>query len=563
MGKVAWLAGLAWAMFLAVLGSSAAAADRSDADLKEYLDRCDPNYSADLQMLGSKFKSSGYHSTVPSGTYVHSTRSSLDYALAILKRSAPGDAERAAKIVRKVISLQDTDPANKTYGIWPYLLEEPLAKMSPPDWNWADFCGALLAEMLVTQPAKLPDDLAALMRTSLGHAARAIIRRNVGPGYTNIAIMGGGVTAAAGEILGDKAMLDYGRARLAKSVEHAAYHGSFNEYNSPTYTMTALREAERTLRLVRDPATRKAAESLQRTAWQIIADSFHPATQQWAGPHSRAYSDTISPKMAADLAAQCPADLAPRFKALPADPLEIRRTFIRGETPEKSIIGTTWLTADASLGTVNHAMLWTQRRPLVAYWTVEGDAPAVFRLRFLHDGKDFSSMAVATAQAGGRALAAFYPLKNHGDWHPSLDRPKDGVFQAADLRVRCELTGKGATVEALGGGQFALAAGGRRAIVHTVAGRFDGRPVEWQPGKDAGAVFVDAVCYRGEKKGFDFNKGPQVVLAAAVELLKSGESPAGQPPALTLTDAKPGVAAAWDAGPGVKLTVSTVGLSGD
>jgi hypothetical protein len=517
--------GLACVVVLAVLGSSAAAADRSDADLKEYLDRCDPNYTEDVQMLGSKFKGSGYHSTVPSGTYVHSTRSSLDYALALLKRNVPGDAERAARVVRKVIGLQDIDPAHPTYGIWPYLLEEPLAKMSPPDWNWADFCGALLAEMLIQHPAKLPDDLKALMRTSLGHAARAIIKRNVGPGYTNIAIMGGGVTAAAGEILGDKTMLDYGRARLQKSVEHAAYHGSFNEYNSPTYTMTALREADRTLRLVRDPATRAAAESLRRTAWQIIADSFHPATQQWAGPHSRAYSDTITPKMAGDLAAQCPADLAPRFKALPADPLELRRTFIRGETPEKSITGVTWLTADACLGTANHAMLWTQRRPLIAYWKVEGDAPAVLRLRFLHDGKDFASMAVATAQAGGRALSIFYPLKNHGDWHPSLDRPKGGVFQAADMRVRYELIGKGAAAEALGGGRFALAAGGRRAIVHTVAGRFDGKPVEWQLGKDADAVFVDGVCYRGEKKVFDFKKGPDVAVAAAVELLKAGEAP--------------------------------------
>ncbi|MCX5685408.1 MAG: hypothetical protein NT049_17260, partial [Planctomycetota bacterium] len=443
-----------------------------------------------------------------------------------------------------------------------YLLEEPLAKMSPPDWNWADFCGAVLAEMLIQHPAKLPDDLAALMRTSLGHAARAIIKRDVGPGYTNIAIMGGGVTAAAGEILGDAAMLEYGRARLQKSVEHAAHHGSFNEYNSPTYTMIALRETERTLRLVRDPATRAAAESLRRTAWQIIADSFHPATQQWAGPHSRAYSDTITPKLAADLAAQCPADLAPRFKALPSDPLELRRTFIRGETPEKSTSGVTWLTADACLGTANHAMLWTQRRPLIAYWKLAGEDIAVLRLRFLHDGKDFSSMGVATSQAGGRALSVFYPLKNHGDWHPSLDRPKGGIFQAADLRVRYELRGKGATVEDLGGGRFALSAGGRKAVVHTVAGRFDGRPVEWQAGKDADAVFVDAVCYRGEKKPLDFSKGPAVAIAAALELLKTGEAPASQAP--SMAEAAPGaVAAVWDAGPGAKLSVTTLGLAGD
>ena len=39
-----------------------------------------------------------------------------------------------SKIIGKVLSLQDTDPSSKTYGIWPWLLEEPLEQMSPPDW---------------------------------------------------------------------------------------------------------------------------------------------------------------------------------------------------------------------------------------------------------------------------------------------------------------------------------------------------------------------------------------------------------------------------------------------
>ena len=561
MCNLVWVAVLAWAA-LVVLSSQAEAADAADADLKARLDRWDHDYSADVQMVGSRFSGTGYHSKVSPGTWVHFTRTSLDYALALLARNAPGDTDRAAAVIRKVVSLQDADPASKTYGIWSYVLEEPLEKMSPPDWNWADFCGALLAEMLVRHDARLPEDVKALMRTSLGHAARSIIKRNVGSGYTNIAVMGGGVTAAAGEILGDAAMLDYGRTRLKKLVENTARHGSFNEYNSPNYTMVALHETERTLRLVRDPASREAAESLRQTAWRIIAESFHPGTRQWAGPHSRAYSDTISPKLAADLAAQCPPELAARFKALPSDPLEISRTFIRGESPEKSIIGYTWMTADACLGSANHAMLWTQRRPLIAYWKTEGDGVAVFRLRFLHDGRDFASMAVATAQQGGRALSVFYPLKNHGDWHPTLDRPKDGTFEAADLRVRYELRAKGAAAETLGGGRFALAAGAYRAVVHTLPGNFDGRPVEWQQGREGDAVFIDAVCYRGEKKAFDFRSGPAVLLAAAVEVLKSGDSPAAQPP--SLSDSPPGAAtAAWDLGPASKLTVSTAGLAGD
>jgi hypothetical protein len=262
MCHVLWIVAFAWAA-LVVLSSQAEAADAADADLKARLEGWDRDYSADFQMVGSRFSGTGYHSKVSPGTWVHFTRTSLDYALALLARNGAGDADRAAAVIRKVISLQDADPASLTYGIWSYVLEEPLEKMSPPDWNWADFCGALLAEMLVQHAAKLSEETRALMRTSLGHAARSIIKRNVGPGYTNIAVMGGGVTAAAGEILGDAAMLDYGRTRLKKLVENTARHGSFNEYNSPTYTMVALRETERTLRLVRDPASREAAELLR------------------------------------------------------------------------------------------------------------------------------------------------------------------------------------------------------------------------------------------------------------------------------------------------------------
>lgn len=527
----------------------------TDADLQAYLEACDRNYSETHHMLGAKYRGTGYHSTVTPGTWTHGTRSSLAYAAALLKRNDPGDADRAANIIRKVISLQDTDPASRTYGIWSYVLEEPLARMAPPDWNWADFCGALLAEMLLEHPDKLAADLPTLMRASLRHAARSIRKRNVGPGYTNIAIMGGGVCAAAGELLDDDALLQYGRARLQTMVAHTAKHGSFNEYNSPTYTRVALRECDRVLNLVRDPATRAAAESLRRTAWQIIADSFHPSTRQWAGPHSRAYADTLSEKTADELAQRCPADLRPRFRKLPRDPLELVRTFIRGSSPDASTVGTTWHTADACLGSINRSMLWTQRRPVIGYWGGRGKQTAVFRIRFLHDGKDFASMGLATAQTGPRALSVVYPLKRRGDWHPSLDRPADGAFAADDFRLRYEVRGRDAAARALADRRFELAAADRRVVVHVVPGRFDGRDVTWTLGRDADRVFLDAVCYHGETRRFDFRRGPETVLAAAAELLRPDEPPTATGPTLAQTPSGT-VKATWNAGP-TTLTVAT------
>ena len=571
-----------WILCVLVAVASAAADDSIDPRLAAYLDACDAKYSAEHQMLGRPFSSPGYHSTVAAGTWTHPTRQSFDYAAALLARNASGDADRAAQVIRKLLTLQDTDPASHTYGIWPWVMEEPLAKMSPPDWNWADFCGARIAEMLVDDRAKLPEDLVAEMRSSLGHAARAIRKRNVQPTYTNIAIMGGGVCAAAGELLADAEMLDYGRRRLQGVVEHTAHDGSFNEFNSPTYTLVALWECERTLHLVADPATREAAESLRRTAWEIIAESFHPGTQQWAGPHSRAYGDRLSsstvrfladqtgaeirphPSMLRDAGADsydplphlpCPAELAPRFRALPSDPLEIRRTFQRGEKPADTILGTTWHTTDACLGSVNRSMLWTQRRALIGYWRTDDDPAVVFRLRFLHDDRDFTSIGAATAQQGGRALSAFYSLQNHGDWHPGLDRPKDGVFRAADFRVRYELSGKGAAAESLGEGRFALKAGNRRAVIHAPPGRFAGENVVWQLGQDRDRVFLDGICYHGEEKAFDFSKPLDVVLAAGVELLSADDPPSKAMP--EVTPSEPGrVKASWRPAERLDLSVA-------
>jgi len=286
-------------------------------------------------MIGRSWSSPGYHTRVPDGVWVHPTRDNLEYALALLIAGGDANIARAAAIVRKVLALQDTEPTHATYGIWSWLMEEPLTEMAPPDWNWADFLGALLAQMLVDHVDQLPADPVGAMRASLGHAAWAIFRRNVGPSYTNIAVMGGCVAVAAGEILDEPRLIDYGRRRLGNIVTHAEYHGGFNEYNSPTYTMVVIRECERALQVLEDSVARAHAQSLLTMAWRTIAEHYHPATGQWAGPHSRAYSDLLNEDTRASLLIgpvlvendgsvlqlitpqPRPADIAERFRALP------------------------------------------------------------------------------------------------------------------------------------------------------------------------------------------------------------------------------------------------------
>jgi hypothetical protein len=254
----------------------------------------DDNYDPAAQMLRAPFSSPGYHTTLAGGV-VHRTRESLEYAVALLDSGESERLKRAEAVLRRVIALQDQDPNSRMYGIWPWFLQEPLDRMSPPDWNWADFCGTQLLQVAIDHVDRLPADLQQEVRDSILHAARSIRRRNVEPGYTNIALMGTYVTLVAGERLDVPELLDYGRQRLRRFWEYTQEKGSFSEYNSPTYTCVAIEEISRMVRHVRDAESRKLLADLNSFAWEHVARRFHPPTRQWAGPHSRAYSTFLQP----------------------------------------------------------------------------------------------------------------------------------------------------------------------------------------------------------------------------------------------------------------------------
>ena len=270
-------------------------------NLNQYLTEAESRYDAQCQMLGAQFHGPGYHSRVPEGTWTHATRESADYAIALLESGTEANRRRACLVIARILSLQERNSTAGTYGIWPWLLEESLAEMSPPDWNWADFIGARLVQILVQYGPDLPDSLRHDTRIALEHAAWSIFRRNVQSNYTNIAIMGAGVTVAAGEILAVPLLVDYGRRRLANMVAYVQDQGNFNEYNSPTYTTVAIHETERILQLVQDSASRAAAEWIRNFAWQTTLAHFHSQTCQWAPPHARAYHDHLPPETAAYL----------------------------------------------------------------------------------------------------------------------------------------------------------------------------------------------------------------------------------------------------------------------
>jgi len=534
------------------------------------LSKQDARYDPAEKMIRRPFSSPGYHTTLKGG-YVHPPRDSLNYAVALLDSGEPDRLKRAQDILRKVISLQDQDPKSRTYGIWSWFMEEPLDKMSPPDWNWADFCGTQLLQVAHDHMHRLGDELQQQVKDSIIHAAYSIKRRNVGPGYTNIAIMGTYVTLTAGELFGVDELVDYGRKRLKRFYDYTFEQGSFREYNSPTYTVVAIKELSRMLRHVKDPASQKLLRKLYRFAWYHLARHFHPPSRQWSGPHSRCYasllrdstlafiqraangkmdflpeSEVFESLEAHRLGAECPDEFFHYFTELPEPRLEVE-TFTRNAPDKHDIIGTTYLHPDYTLGSVNIGDLWNQRRPLLAYWNTDA-GPVAMRLRCLHDDYDYSSASIFTVQDKSDILGAVVFATDRGDTHISLDRLKNATIKAKDLRIRLQFEGPALSEQKLAlsvaewveGALANLKLPSKTALnrsLHFSSGPvtcdfqiphavFGGYPVKTETGRDGSTAWLDVVLYNGAQKDINFAEISDAAVIFALSLNAQGEAPA-------------------------------------
>ncbi len=508
--------------------------------IAQLLERHDRNYDPAEKMLRSPFSSPGYHTTLKGGQ-VHSTRSALHYAVVLMDSGEEANRRRAEDILRRVIVLQDKNPASKTYGIWSWFLEEPLDKMSPPDWNWADFCGQALVEVMLDHRDRLPAELAREIDQTIIHAARSIQRRNVGPGYTNISILGTYVTLAAAEMYGLDDLRQYAMNRLRTLHEYNTRQGSFSEYNSPTYTVVALYALAQLRQDVRIPEAQKLVGELYHMAWEEIARHFHVPTRQWAGPHSRCYSTLLRSttldliqrgtagrvdfgldQVAAEresyrVAVDCPRDLESLFTRL-EEPRMLVKTFVQGREP---IIGSTYLHPAFALSSINRGDFWNQRRGLLAYFGTHVK-PGYLHVQLLHDGYAFSAGTVAAAQDRSRVLAVVNIATDGGDTHISLDRIKDATIRAKDIRLRFELGGPaGATAlvapQTLREPALIRAGEARMRLAVPVArwGNAEGR---WEAGEENGRRWLDVVLYSGTERQINLAALQAAVIGLGVEL---------------------------------------------
>ncbi|AIQ55773.1 hypothetical protein PBOR_01410 [Paenibacillus borealis] len=520
-------------------------------------------YDPGISMLRSPFSSPGYHTTLKQAEFVHSTRDSLSYALGLLDTGLARYEQRAFDIIRQVISLQDTDRSHDTFGIWSWFYEEPLQQMAPPDWNWADFCGSRLVQAIARHGHRFPDGLREAMIHSIDYACEAIIKRNVGPDYTNIAIIGAFVTRIAGEQLGREDYAVYGLERLRKLHAHTMKHGAFQEYNSPVYTYIAILELSKLQAETTDSVVKELTGELLDLTWKTVAGYYHPATAQWSGPHSRCYGSLLNDQSKAFL--QLATGGAVRFfpwEELPYEEewyksgIHCPPAYLEGFTvPEKKEIrqllqgdgqdgsgkwAVTYLTPAVSIGSFTHSDLWNQRRPLLIYADNHGQ-PAYIRLRCLHDGYDYCSARFKSLQEAGHLLFGVDFITDGGDTHPNLDRT-GGIIEAADLRLRLEVGGclNGITAGPTDEGA-SIVVGGTEFILTTWFAAFSGhggavRSWAWEIDRAEDIINIDMILYTGPRKSIDFTSLQQAALVFSLEVQPEEEEGVHAEPVLEMTD---------------------------
>ena len=516
--------------------------------VRESLKSLHEKYDPDIKMLTSRIAGYNYHTDATSGIF-HQVRSSFTYAVLLLDVGDESLTQRAFDVIEQTLTLQDQDPQSKSCGVWPYYLEEPLAtKKSPIDFNWADFNAVSLLDVWMGHQSRIPAHLKPKIKHALILAAKSIQKRNVGPGYTNIAIMGTYVTYMVAHLFDLPDMKEYARKRLQNFYDYTLDKGGFSEYNSPTYTIVALDELYRMKLHIVEPTAKKQIDSLYAIGWEIIARHYHPPTGQWAGPHSRSYSTLVKPSFYAILkeASNGKIDFATSEKRSDVKirhqiPEHLMHYFLNPKYPRTEIdvfekvnpqiIGTTYLTENFALSTVNRASLWNQRRPFLVYW---GDRrlPKYLQVRFLHDDYDFSSAIFSSQQHENKVLAGIHFILNGGDKHISIDRLKDGKFKAKDLRLRFEL-GNSTLSDSL-----KLPSSTRDPLflefdtihfnIQLLHAEFDGINGHWEKGGDGKTSWVDVVFHSGKELDFDLIKINRACVGFALTLTTSDRKPSAE-----------------------------------
>ena len=397
------------------------------------------NFDADANLIGAGTKN-------PPNRKKHVIRESAYYAYGLLITGDPADRALAQPILRRVCAAQDTDMTKPTGGAFSWQAEDP-----PGDLNSAEFVGLALADVIELDRRKpcLDESTRKLVDAAGKLAVKAVMKRDVGADYTNIALLSSALGAA-----GEKLWSVPGAGKWAEDKLEAIIKltgdGDFSEYLSPTYSGVDVAGAYANQKYAFSESYAAKADTILNHLWKQLALAYHAPTCNLGGPFCRAYGDNMLNYAAAlkyDLylaldgkypmpdtetdhgwdkgglmgLATVPITPRPEFNQTPPAWREWTAAMPNGAPPRRL---SQFRDDKFILGTVALQDEWKQKRNLVSYWrTDDTTAPDGFRVGYcidqtnesIPDGFPPAKMHFYCQQDKATALVALMtPLKPPG-----------------------------------------------------------------------------------------------------------------------------------------------------
>jgi hypothetical protein len=213
------------------------------------------------------------------------TRSAVYLAVGLLIRNQQSDAARAAAVLEALVGLQKREPG-LWLGVWPGSTSQKDRKL---DHNWREFIGVGLIVARERYGKLLPPALMKKIDEALVIAAEGAAARNVGPEYTNIALM----SAFLMEWVGAKRTRPEIAAKGAEKAKQVAElfnrYQTFTEDNSPTYGGVDAIGLALWRELSPSKESRRAAVAMEAAFWRDTAQLYHAGLRNLCGPFTRAY----------------------------------------------------------------------------------------------------------------------------------------------------------------------------------------------------------------------------------------------------------------------------------
>ena len=360
---------------------------------------------------------------------VHVVPTSAWYAIGLLARHLPGDADRAVRILHAIAALQYDEPGTAWHGTFARFREWPHPPAAAVEWvdydpNWRQFVGTALSLILRDHGPELPRATVERLRAVRRRAVHGEPLGRIDPGYTNIALMHAWLLAEVGIDDDDAGVVARGEALADAVVAVFDEHGAFAEHNSPTYYGIDLFALALWARRSPTARFRTAGARLEAALWRDLAARYHPGLGELAGPYSRSYGmsmhryvaavavwiavhlgldaaplpplgdvvahghDLPLAPVAALLGTVVPDDAADRLRRL-TEPRLVATT-LPGAT---SRLASTWLAPGIAIGAASCSAGWSAHRqyhPATVHWA--GPAGTAW-LRLVHAGPADADLA--------------------------------------------------------------------------------------------------------------------------------------------------------------------------